>query len=131
MSVDSTDSYFAPIVVYLTRTKRDATTDDIIKIRPSEKDVRLLNVYYNDKDSKKNYSFEDTWEHVATYLKRILTVLPLDSDPFYSVQFTLPAYPSIMIHVEDLEYEQEYIDTVFAMMKSVVNGWPVSQRLKD
>ena len=131
MSVDSTDTYLAPILVYLTRSKRDAKSDDIIKIRPSERNERLLNVYYEDKDSKKNYTFDDTWDNVVAYLKRILTVLPFDSDPFYSVQFTLPAYPSVMIRVDDLDYEQTFVDTVFSMMKSVVDGWPVSQRKKD
>jgi hypothetical protein len=128
MSVESTETYFAPMLVYLTRSKKNADKDDVIKIRPSSTNERLLNVYYLDKDSKKNYTFDDSWDNIVTYLKRILTVLPVDSDPFTSVQFTLPAYPSIMIHVEDLEYEEAFIDTVFTMMKSVVDGWPVSQR---
>lgn len=131
MSVDSTDMYLAPIVIYLTRSKRNAESDDVIKIRPSPKNDRLLNVYYLDKDSKKNYTFDDTWDNVVLYLQRILSVLPYDSDPFYSVQFTLPAYPSLMIRVEDLPDDEDFVDTVFVMMKSVVDGWPVSERKKD
>jgi hypothetical protein len=88
----------------------------------------VLNVYYLDKDSKKNYTFDDSWDNVVAYLKRILAVLPVDSDPFYSVQFTLPAYPSLMVKVEDLPYEEEFLRTTFRMMKSVVNGWPISTR---
>jgi hypothetical protein len=130
MSVDSTDTFYAPIIIYLTRSKRNADSDDVIKIRPSEENDNLLNVYYLDKDSKKNYTFDDNWDNVVVYLQRILQVLPYDSDPFYSVQFTLPAYPSLMIRVEDLNSEEEFIDTIFDMMKSVVNGWPVSTRTK-
>jgi hypothetical protein len=122
------DSYFAPILVYLTRPDKTSKSDDVIKIRPSENNERLLNVLYLDKDSKKNYTFDDTWDNVVVYLQRILTVLPYDSDPFNAVQFTLPAYPSVMIKVADLEYEEEFLTTVFDMMKSVVNGWPVSNR---
>lgn len=128
MSVDSTEMYFAPILVYLTRSKKDSSKDDLIKVSPSTKNERLLTVYYKDKDSDKNYSFDDTWDNVLVYLKRILMVLPFDSDPFYSVQFTLPAYPSVMIHVDDILDDDVLIDTVFEMMKSVVDGWPVSQR---
>jgi hypothetical protein len=128
MSVESTETYFAPILVYLTRSKKDADKDDLIKIRPSTENERLLNVYYKDKDSNKNYSFDDTWDNVVVYLKRILMVLPFDSDPFNSVQFTLPAYPSVMIRVDDILDSELFIQTVFDMMKSVVNGWPVSQR---
>jgi hypothetical protein len=128
MSPNTSDSYFAPILIYLTRPDKTSKSDDIIKIRPSEDNERLLNVLYLDKDSKKNYTFDDSWDNVVLYLQRILTVLPYDSDPFKSVQFTLPAYPSVMIKVEDLEYEEKYLATVFDMMKSVVNGWPVSNR---
>jgi len=128
MSVDSTETYFAPIVVYLTRCKEGADSDDVIKIQPSQDKQGLLNVYYKDKESKKNYTFDDTWEKVAVYLRRIFTVLPYDSDPFESVQFTLPAYPSVMLKVEDIPYEEEFLQTMFRMMRSVVNGWPVSTR---
>lgn len=126
--MDSTQTYFAPIVVHLTRSKQDASQDDVIKIRPSKQNDRLLNVYYNDRESEKNYSFDDTWDNVVTYLERIFAILPYDSDPFYSVQFTLPAYPSVMIRVHDLPDDTEFVDTVFLMMKSVVDGWPVSTR---
>ncbi len=128
MSVDSTETYFAPIVIHFTRPKEDADADDVIKIRPSEVKQGLLNVYYKDKHSDKNYSFDDNWENIAAYLRRILAVLPSDSDPFSSVQFTLPAYPSLMMKVKNLPYEEEFVKTVFRMMKSVVNGWPVSTR---
>lgn len=128
MSVDSTETYFAPILVYLTRSKKNADKDDLIKITPSSDNERLLTVFYKDKDSNKNYSFDDTWDNVLVYLKRILMVLPFDSDPFYSVQFTLPAYPSVMIRVEDILDDDVFIETVFEMMKSVVNGWPTSTR---
>jgi len=128
MSVDSTETYFAPIVVYLTRSKTNEDVDDIIKISPSSKNERLLNVYYKDKESKKNYSFEDTWDNVVVYLKRILMVLPFDSDPFHAVQFTLPAYPSVMIQVDDILDDDVFIETVFEMMKSIADGWPVSVR---
>ena len=128
MSVDSTETYFAPILVYLTRSKKNTDKDDLIKISPSTTNERLLTVFYKDKDSNKNYSFDDTWDNVVTYLKRILMVLPFDSDPFYSVQFTLPAYPSVMIRVDDILDDVIFIETVFEMMKSVADGWPTSTR---
>jgi hypothetical protein len=126
MSVDSTQPFFSPIVIHLIRPKSDK--DDVIKIRPSETKEALLNVHYNDRYSKKDYRFDDSWENVAVYLKRILTVLPTDSDPFESVQFSLPAYPSLMVKVDDIPYEEDFVKTVFRMMKSVVNGWPSSPR---
>jgi hypothetical protein len=128
MSPISPESYFAPILIYLTRPDKTSKSDDVIKIRPSEENEHLLNVLYLDKDSKKNYTFDDSWENIVVYLQRILKVLPYDSDPFRSVQFTLPAYPSVMIKVDDLEYEKEFIATLFDMMKSIVYDWPVSTR---
>lgn len=123
--------YFAPICIYLIRKGKNASRDDVIKINQNLDNPKLLNVKYLDKDSDKNYSFTDTWDNVAQYLENIFLALPLDEDPFESVQFTLPAYPSLMISVKNLNLDDAFMDTMWDMLKSVVDGWPVSVREED
>lgn len=128
--MSSSDSeYFAPIHIYI---NRDSTNEednyDAIYIRPDADTTNKLVVRYLDKESDKNYTFTDTWENVQEYLDQIFTVLPLDSRPFYSVQFVLPAYPSIEVRVDDMPTSIVLMDTIMSMIQSVVEGWPVSKK---
>ena len=110
---------FSPIIIYLTRkTKKD----DVIKISPLE-ESRAYRVEYADRDSKSAYVFQDTWQNVETYLCQIFAVLPRDRDPFQGVQFSLPAYPTILLNTDET-LDEEVMDPIWSMMESVVNGWP-------
>lgn len=125
MSSDS--EFFAPIHIFINRNNENEDNFDAIYIRPDPDSDNLV-VRYLDKESDKNYKFSDTWENVQEYLDQIFTVLPLDSKPFYSVQFVIPAYPSIEVRVDDMPTSIVLMDTIMNMMDSVVKGWPVSSR---
>lgn len=126
MSSDS--EFFAPIHIFINRNNKNENNYDAIYIRPDLDTSDKLIVRYLDKDSNKNYKFKDTWENVQEYLNQIFTALPLDSKPFYSVQFVIPAYPSIEVRVEDMPTSIVLMDTIMDMMECVVNGWPVSMK---
>lgn len=119
-------STISSIMICLLRNGADSTKDDVIFIRPL--DTNCFRVRYQDKSSKKLYEFTDTWEEVSAYLAQIFAVLPYDDDPYKSVQFTLPAYPTILVNIQKL-HNDEFMSKMWCMIESVAKGWPLT--LKD
>jgi hypothetical protein len=111
----------SPVQIIL---QRRSGKDDVINIWPSEEEG-LYDVRYEDKDSKAKYMFRDSWQNVRSYLTQIFQVLPLDQQPFEGVQFTLPAYPSIVVRTDDTD-DASVMMPVWSMIDSVVNGWPAT-----
>lgn len=102
---------------------RNNKKDDTIHIARHEVEKSLYSVKYRDKDSGYTYYFEDTWEEVEAYLSQIFAVLPLDQDPFTGVQFSLPAYPSIVVKASQTT-DENVMAPIWSMIESVVRGWP-------
>jgi hypothetical protein len=117
-------SSVSPITIFLTRKNKK---DDVISIRPSEECRDCYEVKYRDDDSSSAYRFQDEWQNVEAYLSQIFAVLPFDQDPFQNVQFSLPAYPSILLKPSDT-LNPEVMEPLWAMMGEVVRGWPATTK---
>lgn len=115
----------SPITIILQRDANDRNKDDVIFIRPT--DTNSFRVRYQDKFSNVTYEFTDSWEEVTAYLAQIFAVLPFDDEPYIGIQFTLPAYPSILLKISKLE-EDYLMDKIWSMLESVVKGWPLTLR---
>ena len=114
-------SSVSPIQIIL---QRRSEKDDVVSIWPREEEG-FFDVVYEDKDSKAKYAFADSWDNVVAYLAQIFAVLSIDRQPFQGVQFTLPAYPAILLEVREVTDESK-MQPVWSMIESVACGWPAT-----
>jgi hypothetical protein len=99
----------------------DHSRDDILLIsRVSENSLRLSYTEKNEDGSVvdiMNY----THQQAISYLYRVLWFLGLDEDPFQSVQFFLPGYPTSLILVKNVK---PIIPQLLESVYSVFQMWP-------
>lgn len=96
-------------------------TDDILQIyKLGENSVRCI---YTEKSS--DGAIIDTsvmtYNHMMVYLYRIFYLLGLDEDPFASVQFLIPGYPSILVQVATLH---QNVHALMEVVMSTCMAWP-------
>jgi hypothetical protein len=113
----------SPIEIRFLRKGLKASSDDVIRIRPCEDDSHKFHIVYQDRFSDKKWEFFENWKGVCAYLTQIFTVLPYDTDPYFGVQFSLPAYPMVMLNVEDLE-EPVLMNRIWDQLETTGRGWP-------
>ena len=102
--------------------------DDILNItRIGENSLRLS---YTEKSEDgvitdiMNYSQQQT----MSYMYRLLWLLSMDSDPFQSVQFFLPGYPTFLVLSSAIQRNvPQILDIVF----SVCLSWPAVGRVPE
>lgn len=116
-------STISPIEIRFLRKGLKASSDDVIRIRPCEDDCQKFHIVYQDRFSDKKWEFYENWKGVCAYLTQIFTVLPYDTDPYFGVQFSLPAYPMVMLDVEDLE-EPHLMNRIWDQLETTGRGWP-------
>jgi hypothetical protein len=104
--------------------RTDPNTDDILEIQKlGENSVRCI---YTERsfDGTLIDNSVFTYNHMMAYLYRIFYLLGLDEDPFASVQFFIPGYPTILIQVATLR------QNLYALMEIVMStclAWPTTQ----
>ena len=114
----------SPIEIRLLRKGEKADKDDVIHIRPCPEDEgRSFRIMHHDRDSEKKWEFYENWEGVGAYLAQIFAVLPFDADPYHRIQFSLPAYPTLLFRIEDLE-KPTLMNCVWDMLDTTGQGWP-------
>jgi hypothetical protein len=64
-----------------------------------------------------------SYQQYFLYLYRIFWLLGLDDDPFASVQFFIPGYPSILLTTAKI---QQHIQQIMELMISTCWAWPLS-----
>lgn len=96
-------------------------TDDLLKIiKLGENSVRCL---YTEKsaDSRTCDTMIFTYQQLMAYLYRIFFLLGLDEDPFKSVQFFIPGYPTVLVEVTAL---QRHLPQIMEIMTATCWSWP-------
>lgn len=86
----------------------------------SENTVRISYTEKNEYDAFIDY-LTVNYTQVIAYIYRTITLLTLDEDPFQSVQFFVPGYPSLMVGVDKLKEQTGYI---LEMISSTLLNWP-------
>ena len=99
----------------------DSTRDDILRI--SRLDINSLRVVYTEKSDMK--SVVDitlcTNQQLLAYLYRVFWATGLDEDPFKSVQFFIPGYPTFLFEVSTLKQQ---MPTILDLVMSLCWNWP-------
>lgn len=66
-----------------------------------------------------------TYQKMIHYVSRILWLLGLDSDPFFSVQVMIPGYPTVLIPVARI---QEQAVIILDLLLNTCWHWPLPGR---
>lgn len=101
-------------------------SDDVLTVtKLGENSVRLIYTETSG-DGKVVDVMQFTYQQFIAYLYRAFWLLGLDDDPFKSVQFFIPGYPTVLIEVTSL---QQHINVLLELVTSTCFAWPTIGRL--
>ena len=106
--------------------RANPATDDTLRIsKLGENSVRTI---YMEKSSDGTVIDTSTmnYQGLMAYLYRVFYLLGLDEDPFASVQFFIPGYPTILIEVATLRAN---VHALMELVMSTCWSWPAVGRL--
>ena len=106
--------------------RRNPATDDTLQIcKLGENVVRCI---YTEKsgDGVLIDTSQQSYAQLMAYLYRIFYLLGLDEDPFASVQFFIPGYPTILVEVVTLHRN---VHALMEIVMSTCMAWPAIGRL--
>ena len=85
-----------------------------------ENTVRIFYTEKNEYDAIIDFMTVNYTQLIA-YIYRAIQLLTLDDDPFQSVQFFVPGYPTFLVSVDKLKDQTGYI---LEMISSTLLNWP-------
>jgi hypothetical protein len=107
---------------FIRRGSRSPSSDDILKIsKMRENTVRIFYTEKNEYDAIIDFMTVNYTQLIA-YIYRAIQLLTLDDDPFQSVQFFVPGYPTFLVGVDKLKEQTGYI---LEMISSTLLNWPL------
>jgi hypothetical protein len=91
----------ANIQIRLTRND-DESQDDRIVIKYKDEDIYQL--FFRDGGSLTSVTYCTvlTGEELDIYMESLFTLLSRDRDPFRSIEFQIPCFPTLQYHAEDM-----------------------------
>jgi hypothetical protein len=108
------------------QARMNPATDDTLRIvKLGENSIRTI---YIEKSSDGTVidTSTTTYQGLLAYLYRVFYLLGLDEDPFASVQFFIPGYPTILVEVATLHAN---VHTLMELVMSTCWSWPSIGRL--
>jgi hypothetical protein len=99
-----------------------ANTDDVLRIyKMGENTVKTI--YREHTESGRGNVSVNTmnYQQLVSYLYRIFWLLGIDDDPFRSVQFFIPGYPTSLIMVETVKKNMQ---ALFDLLMNSIWSWP-------
>ena len=104
--------------------RKNSKKDNVIYITKQHK---LFDEHYTIKYSDKQDSYvtstkDVTREGVLNYLSTVLRLLAVDTQPFESVQLTVPNAPTVMLPIDMDSYSRTLF---YDAVESVMDNWPV------
>lgn len=106
--------------------RTNPATDDTLQIQKlGENSVRCI---YTEKsgDGVVIDTTQMAYGQLFAYLYRVFYLLALDEDPFASVQFFVPGYPTILVEVSTLNRN---VHALMEIVMSTCMSWPAIGRL--
>lgn len=108
------------IEIRLLRRGQLAVLDDVIKITPS---IDLFKILYKDGQTGYASFFYATELDCVRYVEDLFYLLVDDTDPFASIQFSFPCFPSVMYKIPD--FDTDVIRrTIRERLVSTLHNWP-------
>jgi hypothetical protein len=113
---------------FIRRGSNDPARDDILKIEKiGENSLRIVYIEKNDYDLFSDY-LHVNYTQMLAYVCRTITLMTLDEDPFQSVQFFIPGYPTVLLNVAGIKEHTGYI---LELITSTLWNWPIISRYTE
>ena len=104
---------------------RHSSSDDILRvIKLGENSVRVIYTEVSQDGRIVDVQIMN-YAQMTAYLYRIFWLLGLDDDPFESVQFFLPGYPTVLLRVESVK---AHVNHLMELMVTTCWSWPAVGR---
>jgi hypothetical protein len=120
-----------PILIHFIRrtpngtAQTDARLDDTLRIQKiGENNVRVLYTERTEDGALVDITMM-TYQKLTHYLYRIFWMLSLDEDPFQSVQFAVPGYPTTLVRVDTLRGQ---LGSIMDVLATTMVHWPTIGR---
>ena len=108
------------ITLRFIRDMNNSKRDDILTILPTE-DFNIMEMKFEDNDGNFISKTRITETDLHNYFTAVLPLLKNDADPYKSVQFFFPQFPSVLINTSDLN---DYLNSnIMKMVETTYNGW--------
>lgn len=112
---------YREIKVHFLREGQPSTSDDLLVVRKIGENTVRVQYTENFGNSKVSEYIILNYNQYLHYMYRLLNLLTLDDDPFQSVQFMIPSYPSILFNVSHI---QAKMNTIFEWLGNTCTNWP-------
>ena len=110
---------------FIRRGPADPSRDDILIV--TKLGDNSLRVVYTEKNHYDSFTdlLTITYAQLVSYIYRTIQLLTLDEDPFQSVQFFVPGYPTLLLGVDKLK---ENTGNILEMISFTMLNWPTIGR---
>jgi len=116
-----------PLIIRI-YTKEEAGLDDKITVTKLAEN-RLKVIYLERTHNEPNTDiFHMSYHQFITYMHRVFFFLIIDDDPRVSVEFMVPGYPTILVHIPNLK---ERFTPLLELLWSTCFTWPSSENLSE
>jgi hypothetical protein len=116
-----------PLIIRI-YTKNESGLDD--KITVTKLAENRLKVIYLERAQGESLTdiFHMSYHQFLTYIHRVFYLLVIDDDPRISVEFNVPGYPAILVHIPNLK---ERCTSLLEFLWSACLSWPSAENLPD
>jgi hypothetical protein len=112
---------YRDVRVHFLREGKPSTSDDLLLVRKIGENTVRVQYTENFGNSKVSEYIILNYNQYLHYMYRLLNLLTLDDDPFQSVQFMIPSYPSILFNVSHI---QAKMNTILEWLGNTCTNWP-------
>jgi hypothetical protein len=106
------------IAFRIVRDRSTPDTDDIIRIQKQNEHTCVVS--YTVPNSGDRFRFAAHLRDVSHYLYSVFDLLAMDDDPFQSVQFDAPGFPSVIFQ---LPLTKDNVRTIVSVVKDVIYSY--------
>jgi hypothetical protein len=114
---------YTSTVLRFIRNHASSSSDDILKIIPTENSARTYDLVFSDSVNRITNSFSSVESEILQYVDNLFTLLSIDDEPYISVQIDSPSFPSVLIALRNLD-RNDVRDAVMDILKSTLRNYP-------
>lgn len=94
--------------------------DDVIKIRPL---MDVFRVTYRSQHQNVNHFVYCNYTQTCLYIDDLIDMMSLDVEPYESIQFNFPCFPSVLYKIDDV-YDLILRRSITDRLRSTLLNWP-------
>jgi hypothetical protein len=111
----------------ITLIKGERSTDDILKITPSEEN-NSYDIEFRQNTVNNVVYANVVGRNLPIYLQQFFTSVTLDEEGASSIQIEVPSFPTVMIKTTNV---RKYLDLLQEQIESIEDNWPREQTVES